>query len=92
MKSGNKINFNILSLEVIILMINMNMFFDQITITLKNHMFDMYSNRFLKNASNFIFLIFLMFINILDISLVLCMPQHLLALFSVPWCFLNATQ
>jgi hypothetical protein len=48
MKSGNKISFNILSLEVKKLMINMNMFFDQITMALKKHMFDMYSNRFVK--------------------------------------------
>lgn len=93
MKSGNKISFNILSLEVIILLINMNMLFDQITMTLKNHMFDMYSNRFLKMQIIIFFLsCFLMFINILDIFLILCMPQHLLALLNVLWCFLSATQ
>jgi len=75
-------------------MIDMNMLFDQITMTLKNHMFDMYSNRFLKMQVINLFLImfFFMLINILDISLILCMPQHLLALFCVPWCFLSATQ
>jgi len=94
MKSGNKISFKILSLEVIILMIDMNMLFDQITMTLKNHMFDMYSNRFLKMQviNFFLIMFFFMFINILGISLILCMPQHLLALFCVPWCFLSATQ
>jgi hypothetical protein len=59
MKSGNKISFNILSLEVIILMIDMNMLFDQIKMTLKNHMFDMYSNRFLKmQVINFFLIMF----------------------------------
>jgi len=93
MKSGNKISFNILSLELIILMINMNMLFNQITMTLKNHMFDMYSNRLLKMQVIIFFLS--CFFYVYQHPRHLCSTMHAptsLALLCVLWCFLSAAQ
>jgi hypothetical protein len=38
-------------------MINMNMFFEFMSMTMKNHMFKIYLNRFFKNVSKIIFIL-----------------------------------
>jgi hypothetical protein len=71
----------------------MNMLFDQITMTLNNHMFDMYSNRFLKMQVIIFFLS--CFFNVYQHPRHFCSIMHAptsLALLCVPWCFVNAAQ
>ncbi len=49
MKSNPQIGLNIFNLKMLfILIIDMNMFFDFITIIFKNHMFKIYLNRFIE--------------------------------------------
>ncbi len=60
-KKKCKVTINILNLEILFLsMINMNMFFEFMSIILKNHMFKINLIRYFQNASGvrFILLVF----------------------------------